>query len=138
MNERFLRYRSKISVVTEKLEGIGLEPRSSLERDAILFRVQVAVEATMDIIAMLVKDHGRDVRDDYHNIEVLAELRTVTPSLARQLKKLNGLRNAIAHKYNTFEEAAVFRNRETIRASLEAFLTRVEHELKTLFGKDTG
>src|SRR3989344_7840468 len=108
MSERLLRYRKKVSIVTEKLIGITKKIDSDIAKDAALFRIHIAIEAAMDLAAMLVKDHGRDVSDDYHNIETLVDIKVLDAPLAEQLKKLNGLRNAIIHKYNKFEEKTVF------------------------------
>ncbi|MBI4016211.1 MAG: DUF86 domain-containing protein [Candidatus Aenigmarchaeota archaeon] len=135
MSERLLRYRKKISILIEKLVGIPKKIDSDIAKDAALFRIHIAIEAAMDIAAMLVKDHGRDVSDDYHNIEMLVDIKTLDSSLAEQLKKLNGLRNAIIHKYNKFEEKTVFENKEKIVSTLKKFLSVIDHELKTLFGK---
>ena len=44
-----------------------------VERRAILYSMLTAVEAVMDIVAMLVKDVGLEVEDDYTNISKLLE-----------------------------------------------------------------
>lgn len=133
MSERVLKYRKKISILTEKLVGIHEKIDSNIVKDAVLFRIHIAIEAAMDLVAMLVKDRGHDVSDDYHNIEILVDNKIIDVSLARQLKTLNGLRNAIIHKYNKFEEKTVFENKGKIIRILNKFLSVIEDELKTLF-----
>ena len=89
----------------------------------------------MDIIAMLVKDKGATVSDDYHNIEKLQELKIISGTESIELKRLNGLRNAIVHKYNKFEEEIVIDHQEHIKQNLIAFLRKVEHEINIIFSQ---
>ncbi len=133
MNERLQRYQQKMNVVIDKINSLPRKPVSSTEIDATLYRVQIAIEATMDIIAMLVKDKGATVSDDYHNIEKLQELKIISNPESTELKRLNGLRNAIVHKYNKFEEETVIGHQESIKKNILAFLRKVEHEINTLF-----
>lgn len=131
MDDRQQRYYQKINFVIEKIRSLPASPKTSLDIDASLYRIQVAIEAAMDLVAMLVRDRGYTVSDDYHNIEQLTTLKIITPALGRKLKKLNGLRNAIVHKYNTFEQEVVIKNKKKITADLLAFMKRTEYELKT-------
>jgi len=57
----------------------------------------------MDIAAMKIKDSGVVVEDDYSNIEKLIENRIIEPEEGDLLKKFNGIRNAIAHKYDKLD-----------------------------------
>src|SRR3989338_3776438 len=133
MNERLQRYKQKMDVAIDKINSLPRKPASSTEIDATLYRVQIAIEATMDIIAMLVKDKGATVSDDYHNIERLQELKIISSTESTELKRLNGLRNAIVHKYNKFEEETVIGHQENIKKKVLTFLQKVEHEINALF-----
>lgn len=133
MNGRLQRYKQKMDVAIDKINSLPRKPASSTEIDATLYRVQIAIEATMDIIAMLVKDKGATVSDDYHNIERLQELKIISSTESTELKRLNGLRNAIVHKYNKFEEETVIGHQENIKKKVLTFLQKVEHEINTLF-----
>ncbi len=137
MNEREQQYRRKINFVAEKVKSFPATMPSSESVDAYLYRLQSAIEAAMDLIAMLVKDKGRTVSDDYHNIEILLELKVINKDLAAKLKQLNGLRNAIVHKYNKFEEDTAVSQREDASRTLLTFLQIVENELKTIPSQDT-
>jgi uncharacterized protein YutE (UPF0331/DUF86 family) len=53
--------------------------------EALFYRIQVAIEATMDIIAIFCKDLGIKVKHDYSNIEGLERLNLFDPSLLREL-----------------------------------------------------
>ena len=67
--QRKQRYRQKINFVTEKIIDIPKKLQTDIEIDATLYRVQIAIEGCMDVVAMLVKDKGKDVSDDYNNIK---------------------------------------------------------------------
>jgi uncharacterized protein YutE (UPF0331/DUF86 family) len=53
---------------------------------------------------MMVKDLGLEVGDAHSNIESLESAKAIERGTADFLRKLNGLRNAIVHKYNKFDE----------------------------------
>ena len=133
MEARLQRYRQKINFILEKLSALPKQPKTAVEIDATLYRLQVAIEATIDIVAMLVKDKGYTVSDDYHNLQQLAELKVIPAALAEELKKLNSMRNAIVHKYNRFEAETVIKSKENTREVVVKFLRNTEHELKTIF-----
>ena len=130
--ERKQRYRQKINFIVEKVKSLPLNPANATEVDALLYRILLAIEAAMDLVAMTVKDKGYTVSDDYHNIEKLVTLKVISSSAGEELKKLNGLRNAIVHKYNKFEEEVVIKAAEHIVKVLVSFLKSIEHELKNL------
>ncbi len=137
MNARQQRYHQKRDFILEKLSSLPARPRTAVEVDAILYRIQVAIEAAVDIVAMLVKDKGYSVGDDYHNIGKLVDLKVIPSVLGERFKQLNGLRNAIVHKYNRFEEETVLTQLPIITKTLTSFLKIVDYELKTLLGKGT-
>jgi len=114
------------------LEMISLfhKPTERDQRDALFYRVQTAIEAAMDLVAMLVTDNRKTIGDDYHNIYTLEEEKILSVSLATQLRKLNGLRNALAHRYNKFEEKIVIDNIDSIKQSLKALVLITTHEQK--------
>ena len=131
--ERHLRYRQKIDFIIDKIGDIPNNVDSSLAIDATLYRVQTSIDALMDIIAMLVKDKGKSVSDDYGNINILLKIKVFNKKLADDLIMLNGLRNAIVHKYNTFEEDTVIKNIGEIKLIIQNFLEIIENEIKTIF-----
>ena len=51
--------------------------------DALFYRLQVSVDAAMDIVAMLCKDLGITVKDDYSNIDELEGLDLFQKKLLR-------------------------------------------------------
>ncbi|WP_297089990.1 HepT-like ribonuclease domain-containing protein [Thermococcus sp.] len=58
------------------------------------------MDVAMDIVAMLTKNLGITVEDDYTNIAKLEEKGVLSEGEVSLLRAYNGLRNAIVHKYN--------------------------------------
>jgi len=85
----------------------------------------------MDVCAMLVKDLGKRVEDDYSNIEILHELGILDKELAEKLKTCNGLRNWLVHRYNKLDKKIVLESVDKVRETLIEFIRRVEHVLET-------
>jgi uncharacterized protein YutE (UPF0331/DUF86 family) len=106
---------------TTALDALGI--------DGILYRVQISIDAAMDIAAMLVRDIGIDVGDDYENIDVLKEKGVIDAGLADELKRLNGMRNAIVHKYGNVDTELILQNLENVKEQLHRFIDAVEGEL---------
>ncbi len=102
------RYLEKLEWVEEEINFIAHHSMDGeVEKRAILYSMLTAVEAVMDIVAMLVKDIGLEVGDDYTNISKLLEEGIIREEEAELLRKFNGLRNAIAHHYNHLDLAKV-------------------------------
>ncbi len=130
------RYKQKMNFIIDKLKSIPESIKTEVEINAMLYCVQVAIDAMMDIAAMLIKDIGNNVSDDYHNITTLEKEKIISSSLSDKLKRFNGLRNAIVHKYNTFEEESVLDNLDEIKESIENFLEIVEEKINDISRKD--
>ncbi len=78
---------------------------------------------------MLVRDISFEVSDDYGNIEILKEKKLVGSDLSEELKKLNGVRNAIVHKYEGVNNELILRNIIRIKETLQRFVEIAEGEL---------
>lgn len=128
LKEREERYRQKLQFVASRTSEIPLVIDSPLAVDATLYRLQTAIDACMDVIAMLVRDMGHDVADDYANIHTLEKAKVFDRKLGSDMAMLNGLRNAIVHKYNSFEEATVIEEIESIKEILLRAVKKVEDE----------
>ena len=70
--EREQQYMRKAEYILEMV-SLFKKPTNRDQRDALFYRIETAVEASMDIIAMLVRDYGNKVQDDYHNLNTLQE-----------------------------------------------------------------
>ena len=129
--ERKQRYHSKIGYILEKMYALPdtASVIDDLVVDGILYRVQTSIDAAMDMAAMLVRDIGIDVSEDYNNIEILCKNEIIDINLADDLKKLNGMRNAIVHKYGSVDIQLVLQNLENIKVILRNYIEIIEGEL---------
>lgn len=128
VNERKDVYRRKLAVVSECLGRIpaDLGGVSRLELDGVLHNFQVMIDACMGLAAMVVKDAGHTVGDDYENLEKMEEIGLIQKPMVEELFRLNGLRNAIVHRYNSFEEEVVLQGMDTIQSMVLGFAEAVE------------
>jgi len=110
----------KITVLPEKLDD------NKFFLDALFYRLQISIDASMDVVAMLCKDLGITVKDDYSNLDEMEKLSIFTPGLINELRKWNGLRNVLVHKYNKIEEEIVFQNKNRVVETLITFAKEVE------------
>lgn len=131
-DERKQRYRSKTGYILEKMYALPdtASVVDDLVVDGILYRVQTSIDAAMDMAAMLVRDIGIDVSGDYNNIEILCKNEIIDINLADDLRKLNGMRNAIVHKYGGVDTQLVLQNLENIKEILRNFIEIIEGELE--------
>ena len=136
MMDRVRRYKQKMDFIVNKVNDIPDDFDSSLKVDATLYRIQTAIESAMDIIAMLTKDVGKEVGDDYSNINQLHKAGLYEKGFAAKLISIIGLRNAIVHKYNSFEESSVIDNIDEIKDILIQLLEYAENKTKTIFKND--
>ena len=125
--KRHEQYLRKINFVIEKINILPNNIASDkFYMDALFYRLQVAIDATMDIIAMLCKDFGISVHDDYMNISELEKIKIFPLSIFTQLRKLNGLRNALVHKYNKIEEDLILQEKNQLVENLNLFIDLVK------------
>ncbi len=133
---RSLQYRRKIDYVASMLGDLppNLDDRYYFE--ALLYRLHTSIEAIMSVLAMLVKDLGLSVGDDYINIERLESAGIIKSEMADFLRRLNGLRNAIVHKYNKFDESIVRDELDEVISGVFNFLEVIENVLQKIIGGD--
>ncbi len=110
----------KISLLPENIE------ENIFYADALFYRLQVSINAAMDVVAMLCKDLGITVRDDYSNIDELEKLYIFQIELLKNLRRLNGLRNALVHRYNKIEEERIIQEKKNYVDNLKNFVKDVE------------
>jgi uncharacterized protein YutE (UPF0331/DUF86 family) len=120
-------YRRKLEFILDKITNLPekVEDNEFLT-DALFYRLQNSIDAAMDIIAMLCKDSGITVKDDYTNIEELNELNLLPPKLLTELRKLNSLRNLLVHRNNKIEEELIFQEKKNVVKTLKNFIKKVE------------
>ncbi len=127
----FEKYQRKSSYIIEKMEELP-DPKSDVGFDALLYRLHSSIEAAMDMVAMLMKDYGYDVQDDYHNLDLLKEKGIIDKAICDKMKKLNGMRNIIVHRYNKVEKELIVSNLDEIKETLLTFVAGVEDAHKKI------
>ena len=133
--DRINRYREKIEYIIEALEQIPEKPERPIEISGIFYNLHTSIESAMDIIAMLLKDLGFRVEDDYSNIEKLVELKVIDKKLGEKLKMCNGLRNWLVHRYNRIDTKIVLDSVDEVKEILMEFIERVEGVLNEIFAE---
>ena len=121
------RYLEKLERFEEEYEFIkSHEMRDEVTQRALLYSLQLCVDIAMDIVAMLVRDLGVTVEDDYTNIERLVKHGVISEADANLLRAYNGLRNAIVHKYDRLNLEIVGEGLQRIDELYEVVLKLVE------------
>ena len=121
MSERYLK---KVEILEQEFEFItSHEIIDEVTERAALYSLQICIESGMDIVAMKVKDLGLLVEDDSTNIDKLVKEQIISKQEGALLKEFNGIRNAIAHKYNRLDTAAIQEARERIAEFVDLIFT---------------
>lgn len=98
------RYLSKVERFINEEEFISSHTiENEVSERALLYSLQVAVEISMDIVAMKVRDMGLKVEDDATNIEKITDKGIISQSEADFLRQMNGVRNFIVHRYDRID-----------------------------------
>ena len=129
---RIKRYRDKINHVVDYIKDLPFEPKNELEKRGIFYSLQTSIEAIIDLIAMLTKDLGIQVKDDNANISEIVKKRKLKSELGVKLKKANGMRDIIVHRYNDFEEQIILNSVEEIKDLLSKWIKVVEEILNEI------
>ncbi len=129
---RIKRYRDKINHIVDYIKDLTGEPKNELEKRGIFYSLQTSIEAIIDLIAILTKDLGIQVKDDNINITEIVKKRNLKSELGENLKKANGMRDIIVHRYNDFEEEIILESVEEIKDLLPKWIEVVEEILNEL------
>ncbi|MFO7837584.1 MAG: HepT-like ribonuclease domain-containing protein [Candidatus Thorarchaeota archaeon] len=95
----------------------------------IYYDLSSAIDAVMDIIAILCKDLGTMPRGDYENIENLQTRDILSADLVERLANCNGLRNVLVHQYNGIDENLVLESTQPVERDLREFVKVVEEHI---------
>ena len=129
---RIKRYHDKINHVVDYIKDLPFEPKNELEKRGVFYSLQTSIEGVVDLIAMLTKDLGIQVKDDNANISEIVKKRKLNSALGVKLKKANGMRNIIVHRYNNFEEQIILNSVEEIKDLLSTWIRVVEEILNEI------
>jgi uncharacterized protein YutE (UPF0331/DUF86 family) len=132
---RIKRYKDKINYIIENIKDLPIEPKNEFEKRGIFYSLQTSIESLIDLVAMSVKDIGIQVKDDATNISEIVKNRNLNPKLGEELKKVNGLRNILVHRYNEIDEVLILDSVEDVKNILLNWLDIIEASLKDLSSK---
>lgn len=128
------RYKDKLERIERRDKEISEWKEFALEREkeklATYKAFEEVVEASMDLVAMIVRDIKKIPQDDYSNIERLEEEGMIEKGIGEGLKEANGLRNRIVHEYNGLDERIALDSMEKILPKIEKFSDVVKGWLK--------
>ena len=129
MEERIRRYKDKMSYIVRNMEAIEIEPESELELSGMFYKLHTSIEAAMDIVAMLLKDMGENLGNDYTNIMRLKDLKIITAELSDELAKCNGLRNHLVHRYDRIDDTIAIGSISEVHDIVYQFIEIIEELL---------
>jgi len=142
--ERITRYKEKeehFNKIFEKLKkwtsDINVNEfltKTNLEKQfAIYHAYQIIIEIITDLAAMVVKDLKILPKDDYVNINILAENDIISVRLATKIKDANGLRNRIVHNYNGLANDIAYKSILTTINDVEKYIEAIKNWIKKNF-----
>jgi uncharacterized protein YutE (UPF0331/DUF86 family) len=82
---------------------------------AIFYALQVCIEAIVDIVILIgTKEYEKEYKGDYEMFETLLEEGIIEEDVFEKLRKMNGLRNAIVHAYDSLMVEEIYENYDKI------------------------
>jgi len=118
----------RLTFIEDNFQEITELKENRVLRKALYKEFQELAEALGDLIAMMIKEEGILVKDDYTNLEGLKSL--LEPDIIKNLKKANGLRNVLVHGYNRINDTLAFESINSILPSFWIFSSMVRKWLK--------
>ncbi len=129
---RSKRYKDKIQHIFDYFQDLPLIPKNELEKRGIFYSLQTSIEAMVDLIAMLVKDLGIQVKDDNDNIDEIIKIKKLNPELGEKLSQANGLRNIIVHRYNVVDDQIILDSVQEVKDLLLKWVRIIEDSLNDI------
>ena len=124
---RIEQYKRKFNFIIDKITVLPENVKEEVFlMDALFYRLQVSIDAAMDVIAMLSKDLGVTVKDDYSNIDELKSFNIFPKELLNDLTYLNRVRNTLVHKYNKIEDDQIIKEKDHYVDVLKLFVKLAE------------
>ncbi|MDD2754243.1 MAG: DUF86 domain-containing protein [Methanothrix sp.] len=139
--ERVGRYRDKLDLIILRagqaqtwLDEQGSEDFLADDKTklATYKAFQEAVEASMDLVAMMCKDLGSTPQDDYGNLD---RLKVLKESSREVLKEANGLRNHLIHRYNKRDDQLAWQSMADLIPGIFAFTKEVAAWLERILSQ---
>jgi len=133
--DRIKRYKEKITVIETRRNNIFSWISETDEKSVLAAykAFQELVDSLTLIFAMMLKDMGEIVGEDYSNIEALERTNMLNQKQAAVMKEANGLRNRLIHEYNGLERQTARISMEEINDEMEDILTKIRSWIKKHF-----
>ena len=97
---------------------------------AIFYALQVCIEATVDIVILIgTKVYEKEYEGDYEMFESLFEAGIIEEDVFEKLRKMNGLRNAIVHAYDSLMIEEIYDNYDGILRDIGYVTDKLVSEL---------
>lgn len=133
-SERLRRYIDKIEHIEERMEDIRtwlneVEDVGEMDKKtrlAVYKAMQEVVEASTDVVAMILKDEGKLPKDDYTNIEKIFGLNIIDKRVKEALNEADGLRNRLVHEYNELNDEIALESTQELLVPIEEFIEMVK------------
>jgi len=133
--DRYLQKLNELKDRVEFIEGRISWKEEFLEnrilRKAIYKEFQETVEIISDIAAMLTKDFGFVIEDDYRNLEIIGRRLNFEEKLVNALKRANGLRNVLVHEYNGIIDELAYESIVELLKFVKQFEERVRRWIES-------
>lgn len=138
MEGRLRRYLDKIEMISKRSseveEWTRLEVQDFIKDEktklATYKAFQEIVEASFDIVAMVLKDVGVPPKDDHTNAKLLMQKGVIDEKMAGLLAESNGLRNRLVHGYNILDEKRALDSIRRLIPGIREFKERVREWLQ--------
>lgn len=131
---RLKRYKDKLDLIEKRIDELNEWKGDYLSDEksklASYKAFQEIVEASMDIIAMLIKDESLVPKDDYSNIDIAEKNSLLKGELCSALRDMNGLRNRVIHEYNGLSDSLAFESIENLIPKVEELAECIKTWLK--------
>ncbi len=118
----------RLTFIEENFAGIEELKENRILRKALYKEFQELAESLGDLSAMMIKAHGKLVKDDYTNLDGLKSY--LDPEIIKYLKKANGLRNVLVHEYNGIMDELAFESMKEVLPSFWTFGSMVREWLQ--------
>ena len=118
----------RLTFIEENFPDIDELIGNRVLRKALYKEFQELTEALGDLSAMMTREEGIRVKDDYTNLERLKPLLEL--DVIKNLKRANGLRNVLVHEYNGIDDLLAFESVQEVLPSFWVFSSMVREWLK--------